>query len=64
LLQKKRPDLAVEVFQLLVSLFPDHPYGHVHLGDAYAEVGDEHRAQASRLRALAIDTKVAAAVGL
>lgn len=44
LLKNKQSGLAVEVFQLMVSLFPYHPYSYLYLGDAYTENGDINKA--------------------
>jgi len=44
LLKNKQSGLAVEVFQLMVSLFPYHPYSYLYLGDAYTANGDIDKA--------------------
>ncbi len=62
LLKKGQSGLAVEIFQLMVSLFPDHPYCYLHLGDAYIQNGDIGEAQEAYLKALEIDPKVAPAI--
>jgi Flp pilus assembly protein TadD len=62
LLKKEQSGLAVEVFQLMVSLFPDHPYSYLYLGDAYTHNGDINKAQQAYLKALEIDPKVAPTV--
>jgi tetratricopeptide (TPR) repeat protein len=55
------PDLAVAVFELLVSLFPEHAEAHVYLGDAYSLVGEPEKARGAYQRAAEIDVRVAAA---
>jgi tetratricopeptide (TPR) repeat protein len=62
LLRDGKPDLAVEVYQLMVSLFPEHPYAYLNLGDAYTQQGSADRAQEAYARALEIDPRVAPAI--
>jgi hypothetical protein len=62
LLKNGQPGLAVDVFQLMVSLFPDHPYSYLYLGDAYTQKGDLDEAQQAYLRVQEIDPRVAPAV--
>jgi hypothetical protein len=59
LLKKEQSELAVEVFQLMVMLFPDHPYSYLHLGDAYTQNEDIDEAEEAYLKALEIDPRVA-----
>lgn len=61
LLKNGQSSLAEEVFQLMVSLFPDHPYSYLYLGDAYTQMGSLEKAQDAYLRALEIDPRVAPA---
>jgi tetratricopeptide (TPR) repeat protein len=62
LLKDEQTGLAVEVFQLMVLLFPDHPYSYLYLGDAYTQKGDLDKAQEAYVRALEIDPWVTPAV--
>ena len=62
LLKNEQSNLAVEVFRLMVSLFPDHPYSYLYLGNAYTQKGDLDKAQEAYLRALEIDPRVAPAI--
>jgi Flp pilus assembly protein TadD len=62
LLKNELSSIAVIVFQLQVSLFPDHPYSYLHLGDAYTQNGDVDKAREAYLQALEIDPRVAPAV--
>jgi hypothetical protein len=62
LLKEEQSNLAVDVFQLMVSLFPDHPYSYLYLGDAYTQMGDLDKAQEAYLQVLEIDPRLAPAV--
>jgi Flp pilus assembly protein TadD len=62
LLKEEQSNLAVDVFQLMVSLFPDHPYSYLFLGDAYTQMGDLDKAQEAYLQVLEIDPRLAPAV--
>jgi len=62
LLKNKQSDLAVEVFQLMISLFPYHPYSYMYLGDAYNENGDIDKALEAYGQAREFDPTLAPAV--
>ena len=62
LLKNDQSGLAVEVFQLMVMLFPNHPNSYLYLGDAYTRKGVFDKAQEAYLRALEIDPRMAPAV--
>jgi tetratricopeptide (TPR) repeat protein len=62
LLKNELSSIAVIVFQLQVSLFPDHPYSYLHLGNAYTQNGDVDKAREAYVQALEIDPRVAPAV--
>jgi hypothetical protein len=64
LLSKDRPDLAVEVFQGLVQLFPEHPFAHLHLADAYRLCGDPARAELEYHRATTIEPRIESALAM
>ena len=51
-----------EVFQLLVAIFPEHPYAHVHLGDAHRRCGDLAKAETSFNRAIDIEPRISTAL--
>ena len=59
LLKMEQSSSAVDVFQIMVSLFPDHPYSYLYLGDAYTQNGDADKAQEAYSRAVVIDPRVA-----
>jgi hypothetical protein len=59
LLKEVQSDLAVDVFQFMASLFPDHPYSYLYLGDAYTQMGDLDKAQEAYLWAFEIDPGLA-----
>jgi tetratricopeptide (TPR) repeat protein len=56
LLSQDRHDLALEAFELLVALFPDYPFSHVYLGDAYVEMGEMELAEEAYLKAIKLDS--------
>ena len=62
LLKNKQSGLAVEVFQLMVSLFPYHPYSYLYLGDAYTENGDIDKALEAYEQVREFDPTLAPAV--
>jgi len=62
LLQRDQADLAAEIFQLMVSLYPQHPYGHLYLAEAYSQCGEVAKAQAAHSRALELDSRLASAI--
>jgi len=53
--------LAAEVFQLAVTLFPDHAPNYLGLGHAYAALGERALAIESLKRALELDPERLAA---
>jgi hypothetical protein len=53
LLQRKQPQLALAVFQLVADVFPDATGAYVSLGEAYEATGDKPHAVASYQAALA-----------
>lgn len=53
LLQRKQPQLAVGVFQLVADVFPDSTNAHANLGEAYEAANDKPHALASYQVALA-----------
>ena len=53
LLQRKQPQLAVGVFQLVADVFPDSTSAHANLGEAYEAANDKPHALASYQAALA-----------
>jgi CubicO group peptidase (beta-lactamase class C family) len=53
LLQRKQPQLAVTVFELIGDVFPDSASAHANLGEAYEAAGDKPHAIASYQAALA-----------
>lgn len=59
-----RHDLTLEVFELLVSLFPDHPFSHVYLGDAYVEIGEIEQAQEAYRKAVELDARFSGVVSV
>jgi len=61
-LKTEQASSAVDVFQIMVSLFPDHPYSYLYLGDAYTQNGDVDKAQEAYTRAMEIDPRVVPAV--
>jgi tetratricopeptide (TPR) repeat protein len=50
-------DFALEVFELLVSHFPDYAYSYVYLGDSYAETGEMDQAQEAYRQAIKLDSR-------
>ncbi|MGD8850607.1 MAG: tetratricopeptide repeat protein [Anaerolineales bacterium] len=62
LLKNEQSSSAVEVFELMVSLFPDHPYSYLYLGDAYTQKGYFDSAEEAYNRALEIDPRVVPAI--
>lgn len=61
LLKMEQSSSAVDVFQIMVSLFPDHPYSYLYLGDAYTQNGELDKAQEAYSRAMELDPRVAPA---
>jgi hypothetical protein len=57
-----RLDSALEIFGLLVSLFPDHALSHVYLGDAYVEMGEMALAQEAYREAIKLDSRFSSVV--
>ena len=53
---RDRHDLALEVFELLVMLFPEYPFSHVYLGDVYVEMGEMELAGEAYLKAIKLDS--------
>jgi tetratricopeptide (TPR) repeat protein len=62
LLEEDQASLAVEVFRIMVDLFPDHPYGYLNLGDAYRQMGDLSEADAAYQQVLEIDPRLEAVI--
>ncbi|UCC16969.1 MAG: hypothetical protein JSU58_11535 [Dehalococcoidales bacterium] len=50
--------LAVEVFNLMTILFPDHSNVYMYLGNAYAQNGDDSSAQAAYTKAIEIEPRL------
>ena len=50
--------LAVEVFNLMTILFPDHSNVYMYLGNAYAQNGDNDSAQAAYSKAIEIEPRL------
>ena len=59
---QEQHDLAIEVFGLMVLLFPDHPSSHIYLGDVYAEMGWVKEAQEAYRRAQELDSRYSSVV--
>jgi tetratricopeptide (TPR) repeat protein len=57
--ERGQVDLAVQVFESLVSCFPDHPQSHIRLGHAYLSAGKQALAKGCYDRALDIDPSLA-----
>jgi tetratricopeptide (TPR) repeat protein len=62
LLEEDQTELALEVFQLMVSLFPEHPYSYLYLGDAYSQLGVWTEADEAYQQALEIDPRLEAVI--
>jgi hypothetical protein len=58
LMNDKQSTLAVEVFNLLTILFPDHSHSYLYLGNAYTLDGDNESAQAAYNKAIEIEPRL------
>jgi tetratricopeptide (TPR) repeat protein len=63
LLRLGESGLAVDVSQLMVSLFPDHPYSYLYLGNALDQNGEYDKAQEAYLQAVEIDPRMEGLIG-
>ncbi len=54
--------LAVQVFESMAALFPDHPFSHIYLAEAYQLVGDFGLAADSFQKAITIDPSLIALI--
>jgi Flp pilus assembly protein TadD len=62
LLDKEQSELGVRAFELLVALFPEHPFSHLNLGEACGRQGDTECERASYAQAIELDGRLAALV--
>jgi tetratricopeptide (TPR) repeat protein len=62
LLEKGQSELGVRTFELLVALFPDHPFSHLNLAEACGGQGDTDCERESYAQAIQLDSRLAALV--
>lgn len=55
-------ELVVEVFEVMATLFADHPYSHIYLAEAYLLIGNSALAEESFQQAIAIDPTLIALI--
>jgi hypothetical protein len=61
-LETEHPELAIRAFELLVALFPDHPFSHLNLGEACGRLGDTDCERECCARAIELDPRLAALI--
>jgi predicted Zn-dependent protease len=63
LLKNEEPGAAIEVFELLVGLFPEHPDSYLYLSEAYTRNGDMEEADEATAKAVEIDPRMGVVAG-
>jgi len=58
----RQPELALRAFELLVALFPDHPFSHLNLAEACGRLGDSACQEEGYAQAVALDPRLAALI--